>query len=526
MFAAREAEQFVSGLDRPEQVQTETLLQTIVAPNAGSEFGRAHSFDKIKTIDDYRRAVPVANFDAFRPAIKRIAAGEENILTTERVQRFFLTSGSTAEPKYVPVTASFVRQKSRAFGVYWTLALDQHPGVDRATIVTNFSDAGDTNKVTSAGGLPMSSESAYWSQVTAATQRRSKPIIPKEVARIPDADARYYAIAKVLLQEEFSGIMTLNPSTLLLLFQKMGRHAEELIADIAQVNSARAEALKRILRADEPRLLAKDAWPNLKLVVCWRSPMLAPYMRLLDPHLEGVGQRDYISMASEGVMSIPIEPTLSGGALAVSVHFYEFIPEDQAEKSDPQTILPEEAEVGKKYVVVLSNQAGLYRYNIGDVVRVARFSGRTPVTEFLHRTGNTCSLTGEKLTEDQVSGAVGALAEKHGLDIVSFTATPAPDGFPRYVLLLELRKTVPVETLEAARAAFDRELDKRNIEYGSKRSSERLGPPDLWIVAPGSYETRRKKRVASGTNDPQYKETHLSRDANFHQQFTIVEHVP
>jgi len=169
----------------------------------------------------------------------------------------------------------------------------------------------------------------------------------------------------------------------------------------------------------------------------------------------------------------------------------------------------------------MSTQAGLYRYNIGDVVRVARFVGRTPVLEFLHRTGNTCSLTGEKLTEDQISIAVGAIAERFGLDIFSFTATPAPEGFPHYVLLLELRRAADRKVLEDARTAFDRELSRANIEYASKRSSERLGAPALWIVAPGGYEERRRKRVTAGTNDPQYKETHLSRDAEFHRQFHV-----
>lgn len=546
MFAAREAETFLDGLGRPEEVQTRTLLDTIVRPNEGSHFGRTHGFDQVRSIDEYRSAVPIQGYEGFRPLVDRIVAGEEGVLTTEPVRRFFMTSGSTAKPKYIPVTSSFVKHKSRAFGIYWSLALEQHPGVDRSTIVTNFSDSGDTAKPVG-GGLPMTSESAYWSQVTAATQRRAQPIIPKVVAKIPDADARYYAIARVLLMERFSGIMTLNPSTLLLLFQKMGQYIDALIQDIEQggmaerpgipdevrahvaelypANPERAAQLRALLSPVDPILPGFRAWPDMKLVVCWRSPMLAPYLRLLQPHLETVGQRDYISMASEGVMAIPVEPTLSGGAIATSIHFYEFIAEEDAERSNPDTLLPEQLEVGKKYVVVLSNQAGLYRYNIGDVVRVARFHQRTPVIEFLHRTGNTCSLTGEKLTEDQVSHAVNALCQHFGVKIGAFTVTPAPDGFPRYILLLELSEPVDAAVLRQLRKAFDLELAVRNIEYGSKRESERLGAPDLWVVAPGSYDARRKKRVAAGTNDPQYKETHLTRDARFHEQFEVLERI-
>jgi hypothetical protein len=544
VFAEREAESFLAGLDRPEAVSEQTLLETIIRPNEDSQFGTAHEFSGLKTIRDYQRAVPIRTHEEFRPQIDRIAAGEQGVLTTEPVRRFFLTSGSTSKPKLVPVTSSFLRQKSRAFGIYWSLALEQHPGVERSTIVTNFSDSGEPNKIGGAG-LPMSSESAYWSQVTAATQRREKPIIPKVVARISDPEARYYAIARVLLEERFSGIMTLNPSTLLLLFERMSMNREALIRDVERGgteselripdearahlrevypgNPARAAELRSNLR--NGGLFAFSAWPSMRLVVSWRSPMLAPYLRLLEPHLEGVGARDYISMASEGVLAIPVEPSVSGGAIASGIHFHEFVPEEESEKSDPVALLPHELELGRKYVVILSTQAGLYRYNIGDVVRVAAFSGRTPVIEFLHRTGNTCSITGEKLTEEQVSGAVARLAERFGLKLTSFTATPAPEGFPRYVLLVELASAVERSVLEELRAGFDRELGVINLEYAAKRGSERLGAPDLWLVAPGGYEARRKRRVAEGTNDPQYKETHLSRDSRFFAQFVISERI-
>ena len=250
--------------------------------------------------------------------------------------------------------------------------------------------------------------------------------------------------------------------------------------------------------------------------------MLASYHRLLDPHLGEVVRHDYLCMASEGVIAIPMEPGKSGGVLATSIHFFELIPVEQMDQDHPDTILPEEAEVGKSYVVVMSTSAGLYRYNIGDVVRVTGFIGRTPTVEFLHRVGRTCSLTGEKLTEDQVSLALERAERGSTLAIESFTMQPAPEGFPRYVVLVELSETAGAEPLRMLAKRLDRELADINVEYGSKRSSMRLHAPEVWVVKPGGYRRWRERRLADGTAEAQLKPVRLSRDASYCDQFDIV----
>lgn len=543
MFASREAQSFLASLQEPERTQEQFLREQVLAPNVDCELGRRYGFDKIATLDDYRRAVPISTYDGFAELIERtVQTGEQGLVTGEPIKRFFLTSGSTSRSKYIPVTNRFVRNKSRTFGIYWSLVFEAHPAAQQGRMVTNFSDSGKA--VLSPGGLPCSSESAYWAGVTRATQLREQPLIPKAVAQLGDSDSRYYAIARILLEERFAVIMTLNPSTILLLFQKVEQYAEALLHDIehggitapglsvsddvrAYVaerypgNPARAAQL-RALEAP-PGLLAHRLWPELALAICWRSPMLAPYIELLTPHFEGVAQRDYILMASEGVMAVPIADDTSGGALVLGANLYEFVPEDELEAPSPTVLSPHELEVGRTYVVILSNASGLYRYNIGDVVRVVRMQGRTPIIEFLHRAGSTCSLTGEKLTEDQVTAAVSDVAEQLGLAVESFTLAPAKRGFPHYVAMIELLRPADRSVLAEVPRRLDEALEQHNMEYGSKRSSQRLAAPELWLVRPGGYEARRRQRLAGGTSDSQIKPTHLTRDPSFVDQFEIVE---
>lgn len=543
MFASREAESFLASLAEPERVQDRFLREQILAPNVDCELGRRYGFGKIDSLADYRAAVPIQKYDGFAELIERtVQTGEQGLVTGDPIKRFFLTSGSTSKSKYIPVTNRFVRNKSRTFGIYWSLVFGSHPAAKKGRMVTNFSDSGKA--VRAPGGLPCSSESSYWAGVTRATQMKERPLIPKSIAQIGDSDSRYYAIARILLEETFAVIMTLNPSTILLLFQKVGQFADSLLHDIEkggigdqvavsdQVrayvaehyagNPERAGQLAA-LRAQAPGLLAHRIWPELSLAICWRSPMLQPYIDLLSPHFTGVAQRDYILMASEGVMAVPIEDGHSGGALCIGANLYEFVPEDEIDDPDPTVLSPHELEVGRTYVLILSNASGLYRYNIGDVVRVVRFEKRTPIIEFLHRAGSTCSLTGEKLTEDQVTAAVSDVAEQLGLAVEAFTLAPAKQGFPHYVAMVELSNEAERAVLAEFPRRLDESLEQHNMEYGSKRSSQRLAPPELWLVRPGSYEERRRQRLAGGTSDSQLKPTHLTRDANFVDQFEIVE---
>ena len=333
MFASREAQLFLEGLEHPEATQSTVLLKKTLEPNRDCEFGRAHGFDKITSVAEFQRAVPIQKYDGFADAIRRIVNdGEQGILTKDRVKRFFMTSGSTSEPKYIPVTSRFIQTKSRAFGIYWSCVFGDHPAAKEGRMITNFSDSGVPGKTP--GGIECGSESSFWAGVTRATQLAKTPIIPKPVAQIKDSNARYYTLARILLEESFSVIMTLNPSTILLLFKKIQEFSEPLLRDIEhgtlwsdvevsavvrdfvtatyKGNPARAEALRALVaEAGNEGLMAHRIWPDLSLAICWRSPMLKPYIDLLDPHFgDRVAGRDYMMMASEGIMGMPLHLSL------------------------------------------------------------------------------------------------------------------------------------------------------------------------------------------------------------------------
>src|SRR5438105_3886704 len=339
MLASAETERFFAARDDVPAVQGKLLLDTIVMPNAQSEYGREHRFAAVTDPDAFRRLVPLVDYEQMRPAIERIARGEQGVLSAERPLALFRTSGSLAAPKLVPVTASLVRDKLRAFGIFWSLIYQTHPRLRNGKWIATFGDAGRSDR--SAGGLEILSESTFWNRRAQGLQSWAGWPLPAVLRTIENPELRYFAVARLALAGPLHGIMCLNPSTLLLLCRTIERHLPLLIRAIAdgelgfpgdlapdlvdvlrphlRRNPDRARELERDATRP-PGLALKRVWSDLDLVVCWHSEIVTPYLRQVEPYLGGVPRRDYITQASECIMAIPTADGSSGGALAYTSH--------------------------------------------------------------------------------------------------------------------------------------------------------------------------------------------------------------
>jgi ParB-like chromosome segregation protein Spo0J len=111
------------------------------------------------------------------------------------------------------------------------------------------------------------------------------------------------------------------------------------------------------------------------------------------------------------------------------------------------------------------------------------------------------------------------------LSIGSFTLCPAARPYPHYVLLAEIEAPLDRRISSRFLRIFDDDLAVRNVEYRSKRSSRRLGAPELCLLPPGSYASLRRRRIAEGANDAQVKVTCLTRDLDWEKQFQVLERV-
>lgn len=498
---------FVRATQSAIRVQQQVLHARLRA-NADSDFGRDHHFDRVRSTQDFRRHVPVLTYDDHRPYIERVKSGDLRALfgPGQRVHMFALTSGTTDEPKFIPVTGQFLRDYRRGWNAFGIKALLDHPHAFLRPIVqvTSRMDESRTE-----AGIPCGAITG----LMAATQKRlvrKYYVTPQCVAEIDDAAAKYYTIMRLgLACDDAAFVATASPATQLKLARTADTHRDQLIRDVHDgtlradlavpdhVRRAlaprlapapqRARYLERIV-AEHDALLPKHYW-DLAFVANWTGGTMGLYLQDFPHYFGDVPVRDVGLLASEGRVSIPIDDGTPAGILDVMSHFFEFIPRSDAEADPPPTFLCHELEVGEEYFVVMTTASGLYRYQLGDLVRVVGYFNEAPLIEFLNKGAHVSSLAGEKLTEHQVILAMQRVAGATERAPANFLLAPRWSDPPHYVLHAEAHAVEPAlgDTLAVE---FDRQLAQVNLEYASRRSSDRLGPIRLNLLPPDALARR------------------------------------
>ena len=329
-------------------------------------------------------------------------------------------------------------------------------------------------------------------------------------------------------------IGTPNPSTLIRLARTAEENAERIIRAIhdgtlgieqPQIRAHRGitaqdamseirTALRRVPRrarslesavARHGRLRPRDAWPELRLIGCWLGGSVGFQANQLAEYYGDVARRDLGLWASEGRMTIPIADGTPSGALAVHANFYEFVPEDNIDQADPHVLLAHQVELGKRYYIVISGENGLYRYDMNDIVEVTGFYNRTPLLAFVCKGRDMASITGEKIHVQQLQAAVRAAESRNGSRVLQFRVIPDVAN-SRYDLLVEF-SAYQTGSLDANRFVwdFDEALAKMNIEYASKRDSQRLLAPRLCVMRPQWSDRAAAADFKDGKREAQYK---------------------
>jgi len=523
---------------RPGEAQWEKLSE-ICARNAGTEFGRKHHFDRVRSPADFQLAVPPQTYDMLAPYIDRMTAGEANVLTADKPLLFATTSGTTGAAKFIPVTPSYLHEYSHGIHVHTYRTFADFPDLlDGRVLVSSSND----EEGRTAGGTPYGAISGYLTKTQPGVLRKFF-VLPYEICRIKDIESKYYLTLRHALVADIRGIVTPNPSSLLLLAQTMRAHADELIDDIGRgtVNPAylpagappgltaglgpdrqRAKELAACVRATGS-LIPAEVWPNLRCMSCWKGGTMPLYLRKLPEFFGDVPVRDLGYMASEGRGGTPLVNSGAAGVLNVTTHFFEFVPAEQRDAADPDFLTGEQLESDHEYYVYLTTSAGLYRYDINDLIRVVDFYRHTPVIQFVRKGQGISSITGEKLTEAQVTAALLSVVERGGFDLDHVTACVEWGDPPSYALYCETPRLWPVDMCRRFVEAIDGALSAGNVEYEAKRTSRRLGMPVLKQVAPGSFTALRQERVAAGAPEAQVKIPHLSTDMRFGEKLKVVD---
>jgi hypothetical protein len=520
--AGKELKQFFAATRRIKDVQ-KALLHRQIQIVAGSDFARDFRLDSVDTYEDYKKRLPILSYDRLKPYIERMKTGDFQALLnpSEELLMFALTSGTTAEPKFIPVTKRFIRDYRRGWHIFGLKSFVDHPDAFLRKImqITSSPREIQTPSEIWAGAITgLLAETQQWIV-------RKHYVTPLCVSQVKDPTAKMYTIARLALPEDVAFMNTANPSTTLRLAQVIDRHAQELIRDIHDgllrppgpmpqavidslslaPNPRTAARLEKILEKTG-RLLPKDVW-RMSFINNWTGGTLKLYLQRFPEYFGSTPIRDLGLLASEGRFSVPVSDGTPAGILEITSNFFEFIPESEYGLDKPTVLTADQLTVGEKYFLLFSNATGLCRYDLGDLVRVTDFYHQTPMIEFLNKGSHTSSVTGEKVTERQVVEAVGLLGLQIGQPIDSFTVQPQWADPPYYRLTLE--ETVAPGQMELLAQQFDKFLAELNIEYESKRSSGRLAPIQIQRVPEGFFHQDDLNRLGATGRSEQYKRKFL-----------------
>lgn len=549
----RKRDRFVAQTKCAPQV-SRSLLAEILASASGSQFGRDHRFSAIQSLADFRQQVPIASYEYHAPYIERLKSGQRDALFDERqrVLMFALTSGTTAAPKYIPVTPSYVRAYREGWMLWGLQTLLDHPALmhDGWEIRPKgmLQLVGNWDEFRTATGIPCGSISGYMARMQRALVRNLY-FVPPETGLIKDSTAKYYTVLRLTIARRVGQVLSANPSTLVSLARVGDDYKEDLIRDIADgtltdrlevPESARRALASQLRKPDRKRALhleqivertgtlyPRDYWPSLELLGNWTGGTVGTYMRRYPSLFGEVPVRDIGLMASEARMTIPMSDGTPAGVLDIAHHFFEFIPERERDSTQPTVLEAHELRPDENYYILLTTASGLYRYNIHDLVRCTGFFGETPVLEFLNKGSQFSSVTGEKLSEHQVVAAVDEATRELKVGLSCFTVAPCWDDPPYYVLLAEESEIPPLLAPSVLANRVDQLLAKKNVEYQSKRSTRRLDPLAVRLVPTGTWRKLQQDKLAgSFSAAEQYKHPCLVPHLDFARQFPAVAQPP
>jgi hypothetical protein len=209
----------------------------------------------------------------------------------------------------------------------------------------------------------------------------------------------------------------------------------------------------------------------------------------------------YQSTECRGTIALGLETP--GGLPPLHHHFFEFVEQERWDSSHPEFVTLGRLETGRRYYVLITTAAGLYRYFMNDLVEVTGWLHQTPLLRFVQKGKGVTSLTGEKLYEAQMIEAVQDAARQYGLG-ASFFVAVADEERSAYHLFLEVDDKAHPEAGVVA-AAVDRRLGELNIEYDGKRTSGRLGPLTVAWLKRGTADAYKASCVRAGQREAQFK---------------------
>ncbi len=411
----------------------EAVFKDLVKTAKNTEFGKQHGFENIQTHDDFKKQVPVRDYELIKPWIEKIKEGRQNVLWKGKPIYFAKTSGTTSGVKYIPITKDSIpnhinsardallcyiaQTGNSAFTQGKMIFLSGSPVLDRM------------------GGVPTGRLSGIVNHHVPG-YLRSNQLPSYETNCIEDWETKLDSIVAETIKQDMTLISGIPPWMQMYfdrLIEKSGKKPGEL-------------------------------FPNFSVMV-QGGVNFEPYKAKL---YESIGRKiDCIELfpASEGFFAFQDSQTEHGLLLNTnSGIFFEFIPAAEIFNENPTRLGLADVKVGENYALIISNNAGLWAYNIGDTVKFVSTSPYRLVVS--GRTKHFISAFGEHVIGEEVEAALLKAATEENIKVVEFTVAPfvqSGEGKSYHEWFIEF-ENIPGD-LAAFKQKVDNNLRDKNVYY-------------------------------------------------------------
>jgi len=471
---AKRYDDFRKSIEQPIRKQEEIALN-LVHKSAFTKFGIDHQFEKISSIDTFRKHIPVRDYTALKPYIELVLAGKEDILWPGIIRWFAKSSGTTNDKsKFIPVSDESISDCHYKAGRD-LIATIVHNSPETQVYFGNGLMLGGSheinqfNKKSCVGDLSaiLTQNLPYWAKLW------QQPSV--KTAVIADWEIKIDQMAQEVIHKNITHITGVPTWTLVLINHLLKISGKSNILEL---------------------------WPNLELYVHGGvnfSPYLHSFKKLI-PRAD----MNYVETynASEGFFGFQDQKDSNELLLLVNHGVYfEFIASNELEEENPKCIGLDEIELHTNYALVISTNSGLWRYLIGDTIR---FTSKSPYRfKFTGRTRSFINAFGEELILENAEKAITTTCMQCDAEIADYTAAPiylTNSSKGAHEWLIEFSK--PPIDLDHFRYVLDNTLKELNSDYEAKRYKDiALGLPVIYVLKQGSfYEWMKRKGKLGGQN--------------------------
>jgi hypothetical protein len=432
IFAKRIYKKTQAWVTKPIETQ-KAVFQNLIQAAKDTQFGKDHHFDQIKTYDDFSKQVPVRDYEGLKPYVDRVVKGEENILWKGKPLYFAKTSGTTSGAKYIPLTKESMPYHIEAARNAILLYIHETQKADFVTGKMIFLQGSPI--LEEKYGIKLGRLSGIVAHFVPKYLQKNR--LPSwETNCIEDWETKVNAVVNETINENMTVISGI-PSWVQMYFEKLQQRAGKPVGDI---------------------------FKNFNLFIYGGvnyEPYRAKFENLIGRKVDSIE----LFPASEGFFAYQDSQKEKGMLLLLnSGIFYEFIKSDDFYSENPKRHTIGEVELGVNYVLIISTNAGLWGYNIGDTVQ---FTSLKPYRVIVSgRIKHYISAFGEHVIGKEVECALQEAMEGTAVRVNEFTVAPQitpTEGLPYHEWFIEFENE-PTDS-DTFAEALDNAMRKQNIYY-------------------------------------------------------------